>query len=150
MTSTNSPIYIQIVFAVKDSAYLIDPSWEEKLYKFISGIVTNRNQKLLAINGMPDHLHMLIGMKPSCCVSELVREIKKSSNEYIKEQQFTKFTFQWQEGFGAFYCNHSSLNTMTRYVQNQKQHHEKNSFKEEYVRLLQTTKTDLNEGYLYT
>ena len=147
--STYSQIYIQIVFAVKGRAYLIDPSWEERLYKFITGIVTNKNQKLLAINGMPDHVHILIEMKRSCCLSDLVREIKKSSNIFIKEQQFTKFEFGWQEGFGAFPYSHTSLNNAISYIQNQKQHHEKHSLKDEYIRLLQTTKTDYKEDYLF-
>lgn len=148
--STYSPIYIQLVISVKGREYLIDPSWEEKLYKYITGIVTNKNQKMLAINGMPDHLHFLINTKPSCCISDLVGEIKKKSNEYIKEQQLTKFAFQWQEGFGAFSYCHSSIDTVIKHIQNQKQHHEKHSFRDEYIRLLQTTKTDFNETCLYT
>lgn len=97
MAGTFSQIYIQVVFAVKGRESLISPLWEEELYKYITGIVKNKEQKMLAINGMPDHIHFLIGMKPSCCLSDLVREIKKSSNEFIKEKKFTKFKFQWQE-----------------------------------------------------
>ena len=89
--STYSQIYIQVVFAVKNREALINEQWEEELYKYISGIVTNKGQKLLAINGMPDHVHILIGMKPSCCLSNLVREIKKSSNTFVKEKKFTEF-----------------------------------------------------------
>jgi REP element-mobilizing transposase RayT len=77
MADTFSQIYIQIVFAVKKRECLIHQSWEEELYKYISGIIRNKEQKVLAINGMPDHIHILIGMKPSCCLSDLVREIKK-------------------------------------------------------------------------
>ena len=94
MPGTFSQIYIQIVFAVKGRESLIHSSWEEELYKYISGIVRNKEQKLLAIDGMPDHIHILIGMKPSCCLSDLVREIKKSSNEFIKEKKFSNFKFQ--------------------------------------------------------
>lgn len=148
--STYSQLYIQLVFAVKDRQYLIDSSWEEKLYQYISGFITRKNQKMLAINGMPDHLHLLIGMKPPCCISDLVREIKKSSNEYINEQQFTKFTFQWQEGFGAFSYSYSSVDTVIKSIHNQKQHHEKHSFKDEYIRLLEQTKVDFKSDYLFT
>ena len=77
-------------------------SWEEELYKFVSGIVTNKGQKLLAINGMPDHIHIFIAMKPTCCLSDLVREIKKATNVYINEKKLCPSNFQWQEGFGAF------------------------------------------------
>lgn len=98
MSSSFSQIYIQIVFAVKGRGNLIHPNWEEELYKYITGIVRNKNQKMLAINGMPDHIHFLIGMKPTCCLSDLVREIKKSSNDFIREKKYCKSRFNWQEG----------------------------------------------------
>lgn len=94
MANTFSQIYLQVVFAVKGRENLIRPDWEEELYKYISGIVRNQNQKMLAINGMPDHIHFLIGIKPSCCLSDLVREIKKSSTEFVREKQFSAFKFQ--------------------------------------------------------
>jgi len=94
MSGTFSQIYIQVVFAVKGRDSLINSSWEEELYKYISGIAKNKEQKMLAINGMPDHIHFLIGMKPSCCLSDLVREIKKSTNGFINEKKFTKHKFQ--------------------------------------------------------
>ncbi len=109
MPGTFSQIYIQIVFAVKNRDSLIQPSWEEELYKYISGILKNKQQKLIAINGMPDHIHLFIGMKPSCCLSDLVREIKKSSTEFINEKKFSKFKFNWQEGYGAFSYSHSHI-----------------------------------------
>src|SRR4030095_5184805 len=102
MPGTFSQIYIQTVFAVKGRQSFIHHSWEEKLYKYISGIIQNKKQKTLAINGMPDHIHFFIGMRPSCCLSDLVREIKKSSNDFIKENHLCKFKFSWQEGYGAF------------------------------------------------
>ena len=109
MSGTFSQIYIQVVFAVKGRESMIQSSWEEELYKYITGIVKNREQKMLAINGMPDHIHFFIGMRPSCCLSDLVREVKKSSNDFIKEKKFTKFKFQWQEGYGAISYSHSNL-----------------------------------------
>ena len=133
MSGTFSQIYIQVVFAVKGRESLINVSWEEELYKYISGIVKNKGQKMLAINGMPDHIHFFIGMKPSCCLSDLVREIKKSSNEFIKEKRFVRFKFQWQEGYGAFSYSHSNLDAVINYIAKQKQHHKKKTFKEEYV-----------------
>src|SRR5574338_1135460 len=107
--STYSQIYIQIVFAVKGRQSLINSNWEQQLYKYITGIVQNKEQKMLAINGMPDHLPFLIGMKPSCCLSDLVREVKKASNDYIAEENLTKRRFNWQEGFGAFSYSKSHL-----------------------------------------
>ena len=102
MAGSYSQIYIHIIFAVKGRESLILYEWEERLYQYITGIVQNKKQKMLAINGMPDHLHILIGIKPSCCLSDLIREIKKSSNDFINEKKLSKFKFSWQEGFGTF------------------------------------------------
>ena len=149
MSGTFSQIYIQIVFAVKGRQSLIHASWEEDLYKYITGIVKNKGQKLIAINGMPDHIHIFIGMKPSCCLSDLVREIKKASNEYIKQNFFTKSNFRWQEGYGAFSYSHSAFGNVARYVMNQKEHHKKKTFKEEYFEFLKEFEIDFKEEYLF-
>ncbi len=149
MSSTYSQIYIQVVFAVKGRENLIKQDWDEKLYKYITGIVQNKGQKMLAINGVENHIHFLIGMKPSCCLSELVREIKKSSNSYIEENKFTKFKFQRQEGFGAFSYSHSSLENVINYILNQKEHHKKKTFKEEYLEFLNKFDVDFKEEYLF-
>jgi len=149
MSSTFSQIYIQIVFAVKGRKSLIHQAWEEELYKYITGIVHHKNQKMLAINGMPDHIHIFIGMKPTCCLSDLVREIKKSSNEFIKEKQFLKSKFEWQEGYGAFSYSHSSIDNVVKYILNQKEHHKKKKFKDEYIDLLQKFEIQFKDEYLF-
>ena len=149
MAGTFSQIYIQVVFAVKSRDSLIHSSWEEELYKYISGIVRNKEQKMLAINGMADHIHFLIGMKPSCCLSDLVREIKKSSNEFIKEKGFSKFKFQWQEGYGAFSYSHSNLDNVIKYIMNQKEHHKKKLFKDEYMEFLKRFEIEFKAEYLF-
>jgi putative transposase len=149
MPGTFSQIYIQTVFAVNGRESLISVSWEQELYKYISGIVRNKEQKMLAINGMADHIHFLIGMKPSCCLSDLVREIKKSSNDFIKEKKFTKQKFQWQEGYGAFSYSHSHLNTVIGYIQNQKQHHAHQTFRGEYMGLLKKFEIPFKREYLF-
>jgi putative transposase len=149
MSGTFSQIYIQMVFAVQGRESLIHASWEEELYKYISGIVKNKEQKMLAINGMPDHIHFLIGMKPSCRLSDLVREIKKSSNEFIKGKKFSKFKFQWQEGYGAFSYSHSNLDNVIKYIMNQKEHHKKKTFKEEYLSFLRKFEIEFKDEYLF-
>jgi putative transposase len=149
MSGTFSQIYIQLVFAVKVRNSLISNLWEEELYKYITGIVRNKEQKMLAINGMPDHVHLFIGMKPSCCLSDLVREIKKSSNDFINEKKFTDFKFQWQEGYGAFSYSHSNLDNVIKYVMNQKEHHKVLSFKEEYIEFLQKFEIEFKDEYLF-
>ncbi|MBK9735066.1 MAG: IS200/IS605 family transposase [Saprospiraceae bacterium] len=149
MPGTFSQIYIQVVFAVKGRESLIQYSWEEELYKYITGIVKNKEQKLLAINGMPDHIHLLIGMKPSCCLSDVVREVKKSSNEFINEKKFSKLKFQWQEGFGAFSYGHSALDNVIAYINNQKEHHKKQTFKDEYKEILTKFQIEHKNEYLF-
>jgi putative transposase len=149
MANTYSQIYIQVVFAVKNRNNMILPSWEEELYKYITGIVQNKGQKMLAINGMPDHIHIFFGMKPDCCISDLVREIKKSSTDFIKEQRFTTLKFQWQNGFGAFSYSNSSIDNVVRYVLNQKSHHQKKTFREEYIDFLEKFEIDYNDAYLF-
>jgi len=149
MPNTFSQIYVQIVFAVYSRQSLINANWEESLYKYITGIVQKKEQKMLSINGMPDHIHFLIGMKPTCCLSDIIREIKKSSNNYIKENSFTKLKFSWQEGFGAFSYGHSQLDNVIKYINKQKEHHKKKTFKEEYIDLLQKFNVSFDDRYLF-
>jgi len=149
MAGTFSQIYIQIIFAVKARNSLIGKEWEEELYRYITGIVQNKGQKMLAIQGIPNHIHFLIGMKPSCCLSDLVREVKKSSNSFIKEKKFSKFKFDWQEGYGAFSYSHSALDNVIAYVMNQKEHHKKRTFKEEYMEFLNKFEIEFKDEYLF-
>ena len=149
MANTFTQIYIQVVFAVQNRNALILPSWEEELFKYITGIVQNKEQKMLAINGTKNHIHFFIGMKPTCCLSDLVREIKKASSVFIKEKKFTKYKFQWQEGFGAFSYSHSQLGDVIRYIENQKEHHRRKSFKEEYLAFLRSFEIEFKEEYLF-
>ena len=149
MPNTFSQIYIQVVFAVKYRKAIIHQPWDDDLYKYITGIIQNKGQKLIAINGMPDHIHIFIGMKPSCNLSDLVREIKKASNSFINEKKLTASNFHWQEGFGAFSYSHSSLNNVIGYIKNQKVHHKTRSFKEEYLDFLEKFEIEFNDEYLF-
>ena len=149
MSDTFSQIYIHLVFAVRNRKALILPSWEEELFKYISGIVRNKGEKMLTINGISNHIHLLIGMKPTCCLSDLVREIKKSSTNFIMEKKFTPYNFHWQEGFGAFSYSHSQIDMIFRYIEKQKEHHKKMSFKEEYLEFLNSFDVDFKEEYLF-
>lgn len=149
MPNTFSQIYIQVVFAVQNREALIGSTWEERLYQFITGIVRNKGQKMIAINGMPDHIHLFIGLKPTCILSDLVREIKKSSNSFINENKLVQTRFNWQEGYGAFSYSHSQIDAVAKYVLNQKVHHRKTSFKEEYIDFLKKFEIDFDEKYLF-
>ncbi len=149
MADTYSQIYIQTVFAVKNRNALIGSNWEGLLYKYITGIVQRDGQKMLAINGVPNHIHFLIGMKPTCCLSDLIREIKKASVVFIKENKLSPNPFHWQEGYGAFSHHRSQLNNVHAYVMNQKEHHRKKTFQEEYLALLEDFKIEFKSEHLF-
>jgi REP element-mobilizing transposase RayT len=149
MADTYTQIYLQIVFAVKGRESLVLQSWENQLYKYITGIVQNKSHKMLAINGMPNHIHFLIGMKPSSNISDLVREIKKSSNEYVNKHKLTRFKFQWQEGYGAFTYCHNHLSYVIGYIANQKEHHKKKTFSEEYTDILKSFNIEYQNERLF-
>jgi len=149
MPGTFSQIYIQIVFAVQGRHNLVKPSFEEELYKYISGIITNKEQKSLAVNGMPDHVHILVGLKPSMRISDLVRDIKNNSTNFINEHGWLKNRFSWQEGYGAFSYSESQFGRVIDYIKNQKQHHEKRTFKQEYLSFLKKFNVLFEEKYLF-
>ncbi len=146
---TFSQIYIHVVFAVRGRESLINPAWEEQLYRYITGVVQNKGQKMLAVNGVADHIHFLIGMKPDCRLSDLVREVKKSSSVFVKQPQFSRFSFRWQEGYGAFSYSRSSLDQVVRYVMHQKERHQKLTFREEYLQFLKKFDVPYKEEYLF-
>ncbi len=149
MDNTYSQIYIQIVFAVSGRMSLIGEPWEAELHKYICGIVNGNKQKVYAINGMPDHIHILLSIKPNIILSDLVRDIKSNSSKWVKEKKFIKGKFQWQEGFGAFSYSQSQLDSVIVYIDNQKKHHDKKTFKEEYLGLLNKFNVDYDEKYVF-
>jgi REP element-mobilizing transposase RayT len=149
MANTYSQIYIHIVFAVKGRQNLISKNWNDELYKYITGIITNEKQKLIVINGMPDHIHILVGLKPDKSLSDLVRDIKANSSRFINEKKWINGKFEWQTGFGAFLYNHSQLTNVINYIQNQENHHKEKTFKEEYVEFLESFDVDYKNEYLF-
>jgi REP element-mobilizing transposase RayT len=128
---------------------LITPEFKEDLHKYITGIVTNQGQKLISINGMPDHLHILIGLKPSMALADLVRDIKADSSTHVNKNKWVRGNFSWQEGYGAFSYGHSQLDTIIRYIQNQEKHHRRRSFKEEYLAWLKKYEIKFEEKYVF-
>lgn len=149
MANTYAQIYIHIVFAVQGRNNLIPKSIREELHKYITGIVQNRNQKMLAIFYMPDHTHILVGMKPDISISDLTRDIKAISSKFINDNRFVKGKFNWQVGFGAFSYSKSQIDSVIKYILNQEQHHKKKSFKEEYLGLLEKFGIEYDEKYLF-
>jgi putative transposase len=149
VANTYSQIYIQIVFAVLGRRNLIRPEIKEDVQKFISGVIRNRQQKLLAINCMPDHVHIFISIKPDIMISGLVGDIKTASSNLINANGWIKGKFSWQEGFGAFSYSQSHIDRVVKYILNQERHHRKKTFREEYMEFLDRFHVDFNETYLF-
>ncbi len=149
MANTYSQIYLQIVFCVKGRQNLILENHREEIHKYITGIVQNRECKMLAIYCMPDHTHILIGLKPSILIADLVRDIKSSSSRFINDNNWIKGKFSWQEGYGVFSYSRSHIDNVVKYILNQEEHHKKRTFKEEYIELLQKFEIEYNGKYLF-
>ena len=149
MANTYSQIYIQIVFAVEARQCLIRPEHKEELHKYITGIVTERGQKLLAVHSMPDHTHLLAGLKPSMAVSDLARDLKNGSSNFVNRQGWMPGRFGWQEGFGAFSYGHSQISVVIQYIRNQPQHHARRSFRDEYLRFLKRFEIQHEERFIF-
>jgi REP element-mobilizing transposase RayT len=149
MANTYTQIHIQFVFAVKHRDGLIHVSFKDELYQYIAGILKNNNHKLLAINGIPDHVHILIGMRPTQSISDLLQDIKGSSSKWINEKNFLRTKFEWQEGYGAFSYAKSEVNSVIRYIQNQEEYHKSESFRDEYLQLLKDFNVEFDERYIF-
>jgi len=149
MANTYTQIYIHAVFAVEGRQNLIKSEHNDELQKYIAGIVSGQKQKLIAINNMPDHLHLLIGLRPDAALSDLMRDIKAGSSKFINEQHWVAGKFSWQEGFGAFSHSRSQLGTVIRYLENKQRHHARRSFRDEYVELLEKYGVEYDQRYIF-
>ncbi len=148
MADTYTNISIQFVFAVKNRSSLIEKSWREPLYQYITGTIQNYGHKLLRINGMSDHIHIFIGYNVNQLIPELIREIKTASNKYIRDNKFTRYKFEWQSGYGAFSYNFTDRENVINYIINQQLHHQKKTFRDEYMEMLREFEIEFKAPYL--
>ena len=149
MANTYTQLHIQLVFAVKYRAALIQKTWQTRLHKYITAIFQHNEHKMLQINSMPDHIHIFIGMRPHQSISALVQNVKAESTKWIKENKFCKSPFAWQEGFGAFSYSKTHVPAVIRYIQNQEAHHKKESFLNEYRHMLKAFGIEYDERYIF-
>ena len=149
MADTYTQLYIHIVFSVKGRQPLILKEYKDELHKYITGIITNKKQKLIQINSMPDHIHILIGITPEIAISDLVRDIKRNATQFINRKRWIAGKFMWQEGFAAFTYSHSQLKDVIAYIENQEIHHSNRTFKEEYLELLKRFDVSYNPKYVF-
>lgn len=149
MANTYSQIYIQVVFAVQGRQNLLQPEHKEELHKFIAGVVRNKNQKLIRINSVHDHVHILLSLKPDIALSDLVRDIKANASRFMNKKGWVMGRFNWQEGFGAFSYSHSQLDQVINYINRQEEHHRQRTFKDEYFSLLEKFHVNFDPNYLF-
>lgn len=149
MANTFSQIYIQYVFAVKGRQNLLQKPWRDQVFKYMSGIIKSKGQKPIIVNGVADHVHVFVGIKPEIRISDLVRDIKNNSSNFINDQKWTVGRFSWQEGYGAFSYSNSHIERVYKYILQQEEHHRKKSFKQEYLDLLQKFEVEYDERYLF-
>ncbi|MFN3488863.1 MAG: IS200/IS605 family transposase [Emticicia sp.] len=149
MANTFTQLHVQLIFAVQNRTSLIDKFWKDRLYAYMTGIVQNNGHKLLIINGMPDHVHILIGFRTTQSLSELVQVVKRDSSKWINENKLVRGKFSWQEGFGAFSYSHSHLSNVIEYIKNQEEHHKKQSFIGEYKAFLEKFEIEFDEKYIF-
>jgi REP element-mobilizing transposase RayT len=149
MANTYTQIYLQIVFAVKWRQSLLQDNFREGVHKYITGIVENRGQKLIAINSVSDHIHILVGFGTNITIADLVHDIKIASTNYINDQRLALKKFAWQNGYGAFSYSKSQIDRVVKYILNQQKHHKKKTFKEEYLEFLEKYEVEYNPKYLF-
>jgi REP element-mobilizing transposase RayT len=149
MANTYTQIHIQTVFVVQNRECIIRDTWKEELYKYISGIVQSNNHKLLSINGMPDHIHILFGLRPSQSIAELMQDVKGGSSKWINDRKLVQGKFSWQEGYGAFSYSKAEVPTIIQYIVDQTVHHKRKTFSEEYYDLLKQFEVDFDNRYIF-
>jgi putative transposase len=149
MANTYTQLYIHAIFAVRNREGIISETWAERLQQYITTILQNNGHKMIAIGGMSDHLHLFFGYNPTESLSHLIQEIKRDSSLWINQEKLVNGKFYWQEGYGAFSYSHSQINAVANYVNNQKQHHTKQSFQDEYLKILKDFKVEFDEKYIF-
>jgi REP element-mobilizing transposase RayT len=149
MANTYHQIYIQAVFAVKYREAVIIKDWRPKLLGVIGTLINETSCKTIAVNGVEDHIHCFLGLKPVVSISELMKAVKGKSSKYVNDHHLTKHRFEWQEGYGAFSYSHSHIDRVYKYIQNQEEHHRKQTFRAEYKDLLNKFKVPYDERYIF-
>lgn len=149
MPNTYSQLYIHVVFAVKRRENLIASDWKTNLFKFMNGIVVNKRDKIMCLNGVSDHVHILLSISPATRISDIVRDIKANSSRWINENKLVRGKFEWQNGFGAFSVSPGRVDRTIDYIKNQENHHKQKSFREEYLRLLKLSGVEFDERYIF-
>jgi len=149
MANTYCQIYVHFVFAVQNRMGLIKQAWKDDLYKYITGTISNKGHKLLAIGGVSDHIHILVSMSPTQAISDLMADVKRSSSLWINERRLVPGKFSWQSGYGAFTYNKQQISNVANYIENQEEHHKTKKFRDEYENLLREFGIEYDDRYIF-
>ncbi len=149
MPNTYFQMYVQTVFAVKYRESQIKSEWKSQLFEVIGNLINEANCKTLIVNGVSDHVHCLFGFRPIHSISEVMQSVKAKSSKWINEKGFLKNRFEWQEGYGSFTYSHGQVDVVFRYIKYQERHHQKETFREEYERILKKYGVNYDEKYLF-
>ena len=149
MANSYHQVYLQIVFAVKYRNAVLDKAWRGKLWGVIGNLINETGCKTMIVNGVEDHVHCLVGLRPAVSIAELMKTVKAKSSKYINDQRLTRGRFEWQRGYGVFSYSQSAVDNVYRYIQNQESHHSKKTFKDEYLEQLNAFKIDYVEQYIF-
>ena len=149
MANTYHQIYLQMVFAVKYRAAVLDKAWRSQLLGVIGNLINETNCKTIIVNGVEDHVHCFVGLKPVVSVSELMRIVKAKSSKYINDHSLTPERFEWQEEYGVFSYSQKDVDTVYKYIQRQEEHHKIQPFLKEYTELLKEFKVEYDEQYIF-
>ncbi len=149
MAGTFTQIYIQAVFSVQDLGNLLQKSWRDEVFKYTASIIKNKGHKPIIVNGVADHVHLFIGLKPAMALSELIRDVKNNTSNFINDHNWVYGRFSWQEGYGAFSYGHSQIDIVYNYILNQEEHHRKRTFREEYLDFLKKFNVPYEERFLF-
>ena len=149
MANTYHQIYLQIVFAVKYRAAVLDKTWRNTVQGVIGNLINETNCKTIIVNGVEDHMHCFVGLRPAVSVSELMKTVKAKSSKYINDHNLTKARFEWQEGYGVFSYRQRDVDMIYKYVRNQEEHHQKQTFRNEYLELLNEFEIEYDDQYIF-
>ena len=149
MANTYTQLFVHYVFAVQNRLFLIHDNFKNDLYRYMNGIIVQHGHKLYIVNGMNDHLHMLVSMSPRQAPSDLMYHIKRSSSLWLNEKKLVPGRFSWQEGFGAFSIGKSQVSGLVKYIEEQQEHHKKVSFREEYLEFLKENDIEFDKRYIF-
>ena len=149
MANTYHQMYIQAVFAVKYREAVIEKIWKEELFGVIGNLVNETECKTILVNGVEDHVHCFFGLEPKVSVSDVMKNAKAKSSKWVNESGLLEHRFEWQKGFGAFSYSHSHIDKVFNYIKNQEAHHKKETFREEYIKMLKAFGVEYDERYIF-